>query len=296
MKNARGLFFFVGPLAFAAFSLPVACSHPAIDNSGNGGTGPSGSGGATGFGGSGGAATGSGGMIVLPPPGGTGGGTTTTKVSCNDTSFNGTLSYSPGYPDHAANMAAAMAMLPNLSPTDKLSQMRGVPTNQLPAAAPYDIFWQPDNTAKSIRGFTFRDGPRGVNMDAPLLSGSKNAKSTAFPQAIARGATFDLDLEHSVGQAMGDEMVAAGQTMLLAPTVNILRHPSWGRAQETYGEDPFLLGRLGSDFVVGVQEYVGACVKHFAASSSEQGGGTGESRMDEQTQREIYSRHFDIVG
>src|SRR6185295_10162596 len=91
------------------------------------------------------------------------------------------------------------------------------------------------------------------------------------------------------------EMVAAGQTMMLAPTVNILRHPSWGRAQETYGEDPFLLGRLGSAYVVGVQEYVGACAKHFAANNIEQSRGTANALMDEQTLREIYARHFGML-
>ena len=79
----------------------------------------------------------------------------------------------------------------------------------------------------------------------------KNDYSTAFPVAIARGAAFDVDLEYKVGQAIGDEMLASGNTMMLAPTVNILRHPAWGRSQETYGEDSFLLGRLGSAFVDG---------------------------------------------
>ena len=59
--------------------------------------------------------------------------------------------------------------------------------------------------------------------------------------------------------------------MMLAPTVNILRHPAWGRAQETYGEDVFLLGRLGSAFVNGVQQYAGACAKHYAANNIENG-------------------------
>ena len=59
--------------------------------------------------------------------------------------------------------------------------------------------------------------------------------------------------------------------MMLAPTINILRHPAWGRAQETYGEDPFLLGRLGSAFAAGVQRYVAACAKHYAANNIENG-------------------------
>jgi beta-glucosidase len=281
----------------ALLPLMIGCGHPSTGGDGAGGNGQTGVGGVTaGLGGAGGGALiGTGGAIVLPPPGAGGGAgaTVTTKVSCNETSYSSTLPYSPGYPGHAANLAVAQSTLQTLAPADKTAQMRGVPVNTL--MKNYNIFWQPDNTAKGIRGFTFRDGPRGVNLDAPLITGSSNGKSTAFPQAIARGATFDLDLEHSVGQAMGDEMVAAGQTMLLAPTVNILRHPSWGRAQETYGEDPFQLGRLGSAFTVGVQEYVGACVKHFAANNIEQSRSTANALMDEQTLREIYARHFGMI-
>jgi beta-glucosidase len=309
MKNTHAPFFGFTRLsicALASLALALGCSHPGSGDTGTGGSnsqGQGGNGNPTGQGGSGGVTNGAGGgTIVLPPPGAGGGGggsngsgaggATATKVSCNDSSYSTTLAYSPGYPGHAANMAAAQSMLQNLAPADKTAQMAGIPVT---GTLVYDVFWQPDNTTKGIRGFTFRDGPRGVNMDAPLLSGSHGGTSTAFPQAIARGAAFDLDLEYRIGQAMGDEMVAAGQTLLLAPTVNILRHPSWGRAQETYGEDPFQLGRLGSAFTVGVQEYVGACVKHFAANNIEQSRGTANAVMDEQTLREIYARHFGMI-
>jgi beta-glucosidase len=256
-----------------------------------GGSNGSASGGASGVdsGSGGGTSAAGGGAPSGTGGGGPGGGSPTAKISCTATSFSSTYPYSPGYPGHAANTAMAQSMMQSMSPTQKTQQMRGVPTPPIN----YNIFWQPDQG--SIRGFSFRDGPRGVNLDAPLLSGSGGGKSTAFPQAVARGATFDLDLEYHIGEAMGDEMVAAGQTMSLAPTVNILRHPSWGRAQETYGEDPFLLGRLGSAFVVGMQEYVGACAKHFAANNIEQSRSTANALMDEQTLREIYARHFGMI-
>jgi len=124
---------------------------------------------------------------------------------------------------------------------------------------------------------------------------NKSDFSTAFPVAMARGAAFDDDLEYHIGQAVGDETLASGNTMLLAPTVNILRHPAWGRAQETYGEDPFLLGRLGSAFTVGVQQYVAACVKHYAANNIENGRETANATMDEQTLHEMYARHFEMI-
>src|SRR5438034_1044985 len=78
-----------------------------------------------------------------------------------------------------------------------------------------DIFRTPDNANKGIRGFLFRDGPNGVNLAAQLPQG-KNGYSTTFPVPMARGASFDMDLEYQVGTSIGDEVVASGNTILLA--------------------------------------------------------------------------------
>ena len=112
---------------------------------------------------------------------------------------------------------------------------------------------------------------------------------------MARGAAFDLDLEYAVGEAIGDEMQAAGETLLLAPCMNLLRHPYWGRAQETYGEDPYQIGRLASAMVVGIQEHIAANAKHYMGYDVEAGRQSNVSHMDEQTLREIYGRHFRMV-
>lgn len=157
-----------------------------------------------------------------------------------------------------------------------------------------DIFSQPTNTSKGVAGFKFRDGPRGVNLDA--IARDKESFSTAFPVPIARGASFDLDLELRVGAAIGDETLASGGNIMLAPAINILRHPAWGRAQETYGEDPFLLGRMGSAFTVGVQQYIPACVKHYAANNIEEARSSQVAAIaDDQTLQEMYVRHFGTV-
>ncbi len=132
-------------------------------------------------------------------------------------------------------------------------------------------------------------------MNLNAVGDNKSDFSTAFPVAIARGAAFDVDLEYKIGQAIGDEMLASGNTMMLAPTVNILRHPAWGRSQETYGEDVFQLGRLGSAFVVGLQQYMAACVKHYAANNVEDGRGNATAVIDEQTLREKYGRHYEMI-
>jgi beta-glucosidase len=198
--------------------------------------------------------------------------------------------YAPGYTPDPVIREAAMSLASSMSNDEKAQQMRGL-TLSTPN---YDVFKQENNTARGIRAFFFRDGPRGVNLNAN--ADGRADYSTAFPVAIARAAAFDLNLEWRVGEAIGDETLASGNTMLLAPTVNILRHPQWGRAQETYGEDPYQLGRLGSAFVAGVQQHIAACVKHYAANNIENRRSSAIASMDEQTLREIYARHFEMIA
>jgi beta-glucosidase len=127
------------------------------------------------------------------------------------------------------------------------------------------------------------DGPRGVG---PVQD------ATTFPVGMARGATWDPALERRVGAAMGRELRAAGGNVLLAPTINNLRHPGWGRSQETYGEDVHLLSRMAVAFVQGAQEYVLASPKHYAANSIENTRFEVDVTIDERTLREIYLPQF----
>jgi beta-glucosidase len=221
---------------------------------------------------------------------GTGGsGGSGAKVACASATAD-PLPYTQGYTADPATRDRARQLATSLSDVEKQQQMSGLPQS---GTGNFNVFQQEDNTARGIRGFKFRDGPRGVNLNAN--GDGKHDYSTSFPVAMARGAAFDDDLEFHIGQAIGDEMLASGNTMMLAPTINILRHPAWGRAQETYGEDPFLLGRLGSAFVTGVQRYVGACPKHYAANNIENGRQSANAMIDEQTLREIYARHFEMT-
>src|SRR3954471_16434831 len=105
-----------------------------------------------------------------------------------------------------------------------------------------------------LGGVHFSDGPRGAVV----------GNATCFPVSMARGATWDPELEERVGDAIGRELRAIGANLTGAVCVNVLRHPAWGRAQETYGEDPFHVGELGAAFTRGLQRHVLACVKHFA--------------------------------
>lgn len=110
--------------------------------------------------------------------------------------------------------------------------------------------------------------------------------ATVFPQAVGMAAAFDPDMMRTVGDAVateargkynlcrsyGDRDIFKGLTVW-APNINIFRDPRWGRGHETYGEDPYLTGRLGVGFVEGMQgddpDYlkVAACAKHFAVHS-----------------------------
>ena len=186
------------------------------------------------------------------------------------------------------------ALLSKMSLKEKADQLRGTPKGTADSMNWKDIFRQPDDEKNRIRGFLFRDGPRGLNLEARCLEGNE-CFSTAFPVEIARGATFDTELEVRIGRAAADETLAAGNTMLLAPSVNILRHPAWGRAQESYGEDAFLLGKMGAAFVSGAQEYLPACVKHFIANNVENERRDSNAVMDEQTLHEVYGAAYETV-
>ncbi len=114
---------------------------------------------------------------------------------------------------------------------------------------------------------------------------ARNGKATVFPQAIGMAATFDQDLMFRIGEAIALEGRAkfnenrrrgymdryAGLTYW-SPNVNLFRDPRWGRGQETYGEDPYLISRMGVAFVKGLQGSdenlkVAAMAKHFAVHS-----------------------------
>jgi beta-glucosidase len=249
------------------------------------GGGSSGTGTVTGTGG-----TSGGSSVVVLPSGGTSGAGTVTKMACTDSPNQQTaLPYATGYTISAAAKSQATAIVQSMTVTQKANQLRSSVTSGYS-----DIFRTGDDTSIGVKGFQFSDGPRGVNLDATKATGAQGY-STVFPAASLRGATFDLDLENQVGAAMGDELIAAGRTMLLAPTINILRNPAWGRSEETYGEDSFQLGRLGSAFVQGVQQYAPACVKHYAANNIEKNRATDIAQMDEQTLQETYARHYGMV-
>ena len=170
-------------------------------------------------------------------------------------------------------------LLSRMTLEEKVGQMHGVPIADL-----QEQNATPDDTQLGIPGFHMIDGMRGVSIST--------GAATTFPVGSARGATFDPDLEAQVGEAIGAEARAKGHNVLLAPTINLLRHPRWGRAQETYGEDPVHMGAMAAGFIRGVQQHVIANAKHFALNSIENTRMRVDVTVDERTLREVYLPHF----
>jgi beta-glucosidase len=133
-----------------------------------------------------------------------------------------------------------------------------------------------------IPGVRFADGPRGVIMDG----------GTTFPVSMGRGASFDPGLEERIGDVIGRELRAMGGNFFGGVCINLLRHPAWGRAQETYGEDPIHLGEFGAALVRGVQRHVMACAKHYALNSMENVRHRVDVTVAPRPLHEIYLRHF----
>jgi len=123
-----------------------------------------------------------------------------------------------------------------------------------------------------------RLGIPAFNIGSEACHGICQSGATVFPQAIALAATFDAQQQYEIFSAVSDEARARwnmgqGGISFWTPNINIVRDPRWGRGQETYGEDPFLTGVMGSAVVRGLQgdddRYLktAACAKHYAVHS-----------------------------
>ena len=129
----------------------------------------------------------------------------------------------------------------------------------------------------------FTDGPRGIVM----------GKCTCFPVSMLRGAAFDDELEYRIGQVFAREASALNANLFAGVCINLLRNPMWGRAQETYGEDPFLLGKMGVALTKAMQDNgIIACPKHYALNSIEDLRFSANAIADERTLHEVYLPHF----
>ena len=134
-----------------------------------------------------------------------------------------------------------------------------------------------------LGGLHFVDGPRGV-----VLEGG----ATTFPVPMARGASWNPELEERIGAAIAREARSFGANWLAAVCVNLLRHPGWGRAQETYGEDPLHVGALGAAMTRGIERHAIACVKHFACNSIDSSRFLVDVQASPRVLQELYLPQF----
>lgn len=134
-----------------------------------------------------------------------------------------------------------------------------------------------------IPSLKMTDGPAGV----------RSAPASSFPSGAALAASFDPQIVRAVGRAIAEETKAKGKNVLLAPCVNIVRVPLWGRNFECFGEDPYLSAQMAIAYINGVQsENVVATVKHFAANNQEENRHTIDAIVDERALQEIYLPAF----
>ncbi|MGA7160913.1 MAG: glycoside hydrolase family 3 C-terminal domain-containing protein [Bacteroidota bacterium] len=148
-----------------------------------------------------------------------------------------------------------------------------------------------------------RLGVAKYNYWSEALHGLLASGATSFPQAVAMGSTWDPDLVYRVGSTISDEARAlnflrGNGLTYWSPTINIARDPRWGRNEESYSEDPYLLSRMGVAFIKGMQGndpyYLKAVStpKHFMANNEEERRHTGSSDVDMRSMFEYYLPAF----
>lgn len=183
--------------------------------------------------------------------------------------------------------ALATDLLSKMTLEEKVGQMSGPGMSRMILS---DIFrgmtlpvYAGYNERLEIPPIALTDGPKGVRI----------GHSTSFPVAMARAATWDPEIERRVGDVIGKESRVWGANYFAAPCINLVRHPSMGRAQETYGEDPWLMGEMSVALIAGVQAHnVMACAKHYALNSMETARFAVDVQIDERTLREVYLPHY----
>ena len=161
---------------------------------------------------------------------------------------------------------------------------------------------QPAIPRLGIKAFTnFTEGLHGLGW---VRGGSVTA--TTFPQSVGLGETWDADLLREIGAVEGYEARvyfrkfdgARVGLAIRAPNVDLARDPRWGRSEESFGEDPYLVGKLSVAMIRGLQgdnpKYLltAATMKHFLANSNEDGRTSSSSDFDERNLREYYLEPF----
>ena len=161
-------------------------------------------------------------------------------------------------------------------------------------------FWYLESIERlNLPAVMVTDGPHGLRKQdsgADHVGLNQSVPATCFPTACALAASWDIELLHEVGVALGEQCVAEQVTVLLGPGVNIKRHPYCGRNFEYFSEDPYITGKLATALIQGVQSQgIGTSIKHFAVNNQENGRMIVDAIVDERSLREIYLRGFEMA-
>ena len=137
-----------------------------------------------------------------------------------------------------------------------------------------------------------------------ILHGHMAQGSTSFPQPISLANSWDLDLVTKVFTVAAQETRARGSHLVLGPNLDLARDPRWGRTEETYGEDPYLVSRMGVAVIKAIQgqgptvdgDHVMATAKHYAAHGQpEAGTNVGPASFSERVIREAFLPSFEAA-
>ena len=171
----------------------------------------------------------------------------------------------------------AKQKLKMLTTDEKILLLSGTDALEAVKLSHYDIY-----------GIKMADGPNGVK--------TKDGNAICFMNTCLMACSWDDEICRNIGRMLGNEAVRNGVDMLLAPAMNIKRTPLDGRNFEYYSEDPYLTGRLASEYVKGIKETsVLVCAKHFACNNQETNRFVQDSIIDEDTMRNIYLRAFEML-
>ncbi|HEY2467676.1 MAG TPA: CIA30 family protein [Terracidiphilus sp.] len=227
----------------------------------------------------------------------------------------------PRYKDSSLPIADRVAdLLPRMTLEEKVYQLTGGWDSKIEVIDPTGTFtaetarrtlsaeWGPEVKFTPRQAAILRNGVQRylsekTRLGIPAmflgeaLHGYMEYGSTSFPQALGLAATFDPALVKRVFTAVGDEAGSRGAGQVFSPVLDMARDPRWGRTEEGYGEDPYLISRIGVAAIEGLQgdsysidrHHVLATAKHFAVHGEPEGGtNTAPGNISERVIRETF--------